>query len=260
MTSAYLKDLFAHRFTFLFMVRVSLLLRYQRTALGFAWTLLNPLVTMTITAVVFSLVLRIELKDYAVFLLSGTLPWLCLSTTMLQSVGVFINNEGLIKKVYVPKLIFPASVAAGALIDSLLSAAALLLAMLILLDVKVTIHLLFLPVAYLLLFPFVFAVGLITSIATVYVRDLQFVIGHLLQLAYFLTPILYPLELIPEKFHSLYALNPMVYYIELFRAPIYRNALPDPAAVITAALVGIVLLVVAAFLFRRYEEQLVFRL
>jgi ABC-type polysaccharide/polyol phosphate export permease len=259
MTSAYLKDLFAHRFTFLYMVRVNLQLRYQRTALGFAWTLLNPLVTMTITAIVFSLVFRIELKSYVVFLLAGTLPWLCFSTTLLQSVSVFINNEGLIKKIYVPKLIFPAAVAASALIDSLLSAV-VLLAILIALGAKITIHLLFLPVAYLLLFPFAFAVGLVTSVATVYFRDLQYVANHLLQLAYFLTPVLYPLDMIPPKFHALYALNPMVYYIELFRAPIYRNAWPEPAAVATAALVGAVLLVVAASLFRRYEDQLVFRL
>lgn len=259
MSSSYLTELSAHRFTFLYLVRVNLQLRYQRTALGFFWTLLNPLVTMAITAIVFSLVFRMEVKDYAVFLIAGWLPWLCFSSTLLQSVVVFIHNEGLIKKVYVPKLVFPAAVATSTLIDSMLSAVALL-AILIMLGAKISVHLLFLPAAYLLLFPFALAVGLAASIATVYIRDLQYVANHLLQLAYFLTPILYPLDMIPPKFHALYALNPMVLYIELFRAPIYRNAWPEPATVAIAALIGAVLLVVSMAVFRRFEDQLVFRL
>ncbi|MGH8622308.1 MAG: ABC transporter permease [Burkholderiales bacterium] len=259
MNSAYLNDLFAHRFTFLYLVRVNLQLRYQRTALGFVWTLLNPLVTMAITAIVFSMVFRMEVKGYAVFLIAGTLPWLCFSSTLLQSVTVFIHNEGLIKKVYVPKLIFPTAVAASVLVDSLLSAVALL-AILIVLGAKISVHLLFLPAAYLLLFPFALAVGLVASIVTVYIRDLQYIMNHLLQLAYFLTPILYPLDMIPQKFHALYALNPMVFYVELFRAPIYRNAWPEPATVAIAALIGAVLLVMSVSFFRRYEDHLVFRL
>ena len=259
MTSPYLKDLYAHRHTFRYLVRLQLILRYQRTVLGFAWTLLNPLVTMTIAAIVFSMILRIELRSYAVFLLSGTIPWLFFSTALLQSVGAFINNEGLIKKVYVPKLIFPAALATSALLDSVLSACALLL-IVIVLGAQLSVHLLFLPVAFVLLYLFASSVGLLISVATVYFRDLQYVATHLLQLAYFLTPVLYPLDLIPPKFHGLYALNPMVPFVELFRAPIYRNQLPDAAVIASACVIGVATLAVALTVFRRYEDRLVFRL
>ena len=259
MTSPYLKDLYAHRHTFRYLVRLQLILRYQRTVLGFAWTLLNPLVTMTIAAIVFSMILRIELRSYAVFLLSGTIPWLFFSTALLQSVGAFVNNEGLIKKVYIPKLIFPGSVAASALIDSLLAAVALLL-ILVVIGGKIGAQLLVLPFAFLLLFPFVLAMGLIASVATVYFRDLQYIVNHILQLVYFLTPVLYPLDMIPPKFHALYALNPMVHYIELFRAPIYRGVMPGGEVLLITAMIGFGSLLVALAVFRRFENQLVFRL
>ncbi|OGA28623.1 MAG: hypothetical protein A3F77_11365 [Betaproteobacteria bacterium RIFCSPLOWO2_12_FULL_67_28] len=259
MKPSYLAELRAHRYTFLYLVRIYLLLRYQRTALGFLWTLLNPLLTMTVTAVVFSMVLRIEMRAYAIFLLAGSIPWLCFSNTVLQSVGIFINNEGLIKKVYVPKLIFPAALATSALLDSVLSACALLL-IVIVLGAQLSVHLLFLPVAFVLLYLFASSVGLLISVATVYFRDLQYVATHLLQLAYFLTPVLYPLDLIPPKFHGLYALNPMVPFVELFRAPIYRNQLPDAAVIASACVIGVATLAVALTVFRRYEDRLVFRL
>lgn len=259
MKTSFFRELFAYRYVFLCLVRIHMLLRYQRTALGFLWTLLNPLVTMAVTAVVFSMVLRIEMRSYAIFLLSGSIPWLCFSNTVLQSVGAFINNEGLIKKVYVPKLVFPAALATSALLDSLLSATALLL-IVVALGAEISIHLLFLPVAFVMLYVFATAVGLLVSVATVYFRDLQYIANHLLQMAYFLTPVLYPLDMIPPKFHGLYALNPIVPFIELFRAPIYRNQWPDPSVIAAAGLTGAAMLVIALAIFRRYENRLVFRL
>ena len=92
------------------LVRQQLILRYRRTALGYLWTLINPLLMMSVTAVVFSTLFKLELKTYAVFLFAGMIPWNYFNSSVVQSGSSFINNESLIKKIYLPKSLFPLSI------------------------------------------------------------------------------------------------------------------------------------------------------
>jgi ABC-type polysaccharide/polyol phosphate export permease len=92
------------------LVMQQLILRYRRTALGYLWTLINPLLMMSVTAIVFAFLFKIDLKTYTVFLFAGMIPWYCFSSIVTRSGGSIINNEGLIKKIYLPKIIFPLGV------------------------------------------------------------------------------------------------------------------------------------------------------
>jgi ABC-type polysaccharide/polyol phosphate export permease len=241
------------------LVRQFLTLRYRRTVLGYLWTLINPLLMMGVTAVVFATLFKLDLATYTIFLFAGMVPWNFFAMSVTQSCGSFISNEGLIKKIYLPKIIFPLSLNLGILVDSVLSLAALFL-IIIPFGAKVTPALLFLPVAYVLLFLFAFGVSLVMSVATVFFRDLQYVIGVLMQAWFFLTPVMYRHEALTGHISWIVQLNPMVSFIELFRAPILLGQLPSTHALAVSAAVVAGSLLVGFLTLLRQEKNIVFRL
>ena len=119
---------------------------------------------------------------------------------------------------------------------------------------------LFIPVAYLLLFFFSFGIGLITSVATVFFRDLQHVILIAMQGLFFLTPVLYKHDALAGKVAWLVGLNPVVPFIELFRAPLYLATLPSPDVILKAAILAALTMTMGLLVFLRQEKKIVFRL
>ncbi len=241
------------------LVRQFLTLRYRRTLLGYVWTLINPLLMMLVTAVVFSTLFKLDLAGYAVFLFAGMIPWNFFSMSVTQSCTSFIQNEGLIKKIYLPKLIFPLSLVIGMLVDSLLSMAALSL-LILPFGGKFSAALLFIPIAYFLLFMFAMGVAMLMSVATVFFRDLQYVIAVLMQAWFFLTPVMYRHDALTGKVAWVVALNPMASFIELFRAPLLQGQLPSMQALGVCAAMGLVSLAVGFWTLVAQEKNIVFRL
>jgi ABC-type polysaccharide/polyol phosphate export permease len=123
--STFLFELYGSRNVLSQLVAQQLILRYRRTVLGYLWTLINPLLMMSVMALVFATLFKADLKTFAVFLFAGMIPWNFFNSVVTQSGMSFINNEGLIKKIYLPKAIFPLSIAFALLIDSVLSFLAL---------------------------------------------------------------------------------------------------------------------------------------
>jgi ABC-type polysaccharide/polyol phosphate export permease len=193
------------------LVAQQLILRYRRTVLGYLWTIINPLLMLSVMALVFSILFKEDLKTFAVFLFAGMIPWNLFSSVVTQSGTAFINNEGLIKKIYLPKAIFPLSIAFALLIDCFLSFASLFLIILTL-GGSFSWSLLFLPVSFALLFLFAMGAGLIMSIATIFFRDLQHVVLIAMQGLFFLTPILYKQDALAGKVAWLVGLNPVTLF------------------------------------------------
>lgn len=241
------------------MVRQQLILRYRRTLLGYLWTLINPLLMMTVTAIVFANLFKADLKTFAIFMFAGMVPWNCFSAIVSQSASALISNEALIKKIYLPKLLFPLGIAISLTIDSLLSLIALLIIILFI-GGEPTWALLFLPFSYMLLLVFSFGIALALSIITVFFRDLQHVIVIVLQALFFLTPILYDKTALIGEAAYLLALNPVAPFVELFRAPIRFGVLPDMAIVTQCLLLATVSFVCGFAFFLAQEKKVVFRL
>lgn len=241
------------------LVAQQLILRYRRTALGYLWTLINPLLMMSVMALVFATLFKADLRTFTVFLFAGMIPWNFFSAVVTQSGTSFINNEGLIKKIYLPKIIFPLSISSALLIDSALSFVALF-AIIIMIGGSLTWAALFIPIAYLLLFFFAFGIGLITAVATVFFRDLQHVILIVMQGLFFLTPILYKHDALSGQVARLVAFNPVVPFIELFRAPLYLASLPSLGTILQAALLAVSAMAIGLSVFLRQQKKIVFRL
>jgi ABC-2 type transport system permease protein/lipopolysaccharide transport system permease protein len=237
----------------------NLVLRYRRTALGFLWTLLNPLLTMVVTSVVFSMIMRWPLKSFAVFLFSGLVPWIFFSNVLSQTSQALLANEALIKKIFVPKQIFVVAGGLSLLVDAIFSTVALLI-MALALGAPLTLSLLLIPLNFLILFVFSIGISLTLSIGTVYFRDLPNIVSIVLQAGYYLTPILYPLDMVPERFRPYFLWNPMTSFVHLFRSPIYEGYAPDLAAYAVPLALSIVMFMIGISVFRRFSKFVVFRL
>ncbi|MFM0212262.1 ABC transporter permease [Paraburkholderia sediminicola] len=253
------KELYDYRHVLYQLVTQQLLARYRKTIFGYLWTILNPLMMMTVSAVVFSHIFRFGLRDYAIFLFAATVPWNFFNSCLTQAGSAIVTNENLIKKVYIPKLIFPISTATGNLLDSLFGLVALFVIALII-GAHASWALFFLPLSFLILYGFALGLALIVAVMMVYFRDLQHLIGVLLQALFFLTPIMYQTDALSPRLQNVIRFNPLVYFVDLFRAPIYRSVLPSTTTIgITIGLAAISLLI-GLKVFRSYEHKLIFRL
>lgn len=251
-----LSDVFRFRELIVLLVQRDLKVRYKRSALGMAWTLLNPLLQMVVYTLVFSRVIRLGVANYPVFLLAGLLPWSLISIGTTGSAFSLLNNEALIRKVAVPHAVYPISVVASKLVDLCLSLAPLAI---IALAVGVTPGLpwLFLPVAIFLAGTFTAGLALAFSSLTVFFRDMRHLIDILFQVWFYLTPVLYPIEFLDRlgggTAQSLLALNPATPIVRLFQQVIYEQRFPDPGTVGLASLFAFGTFVAGAMFFRRTE-------
>ena len=198
--------------------------RYRRSALGVLWTLLNPLISMAVLTIAFSTVFRTT-AAYPVYLLTGLVCWNFFSQTTLYSMNSLSSGGALIKRVYVPCTIFGVAAVANGVVNFAFSMLPLVIIMAIL---GQPFHATwwFVPVAVVLLTAFTLGLTLLMSTLAVFFADVVDMFGLILQSWFFLTPIMYPLNILPPRFQGLMVLNPMYHLIELFRAPIIDGRLP----------------------------------
>jgi ABC-type polysaccharide/polyol phosphate export permease len=255
----FFKGLWEFRLVFGHLVRQYVSLRYRRTALGFLWTLVNPLLTMAVTAVVFSLMMRFPLKGFAVFLFSGLIPWTLFSNCLLQGGQSLLENEALIKKIYVPRQTLVVARCTSLLIDAVLSFTSLFVIALVL-GAHFGPALAVLPLAFVLTFLFSCGIALITSVTSVFLRDTQQIMGIVMQAGYYLTPIIYPISIVPERYRWIFQLNPMYHFVELFRYPIYEGQMPPMQTLWITAGCAAISVLLGLMVFRRYDNEVIFRL
>ena len=200
-------------------------MRYRGSILGFLWSFLNPLLLMAVYALVFSFFTRHQIEHYTLFVLTGLLPWLWFSTGLSHSVGSIVGGGPLIKKIVFPVEILPLVTVLSNLANYLLSLP-VLVAFFLFFGVNLTAWALFLPV--LILVQFVFMTGLALALASlnVYLKDIEQVMGNLLTLAFFLTPILYPASFVPERLKILLYMNPLAPLFEGYRNVLFYGSPP----------------------------------
>lgn len=255
----YLNEIKQHRNVLSQLVRQQITLRYRRTFFGYLWTLFNPLLMMSVTAIVFSEIFKMDLKTYAVFLFSGVIAFNLFGAIVAQCGQSLVNSEQLIKKIYIPKIFFPLAISITMLIDSLLMFVSLFV-IIFFIGGDISISLVGLLPAYVLLYFFALGFGLITSIVTVYFRDLLHIINILMQALVFLSPVYYKPDSLSVKVKSLIELNPLTQFIELFRSPIFNASFPASEFYVQSALYAAISLIAGVWIFRKHEQRVTFRM
>ncbi|EOC1348779.1 ABC transporter permease [Cronobacter turicensis] len=259
MFKSFISGLVSYRVVLKQLIRQQVTLRYRRTIFGFLWTLLNPLLNMAVIATVFSIVMKFPIQNYAIFLFSAVIPWTMFSNTIAQCSQSLIANENLFKKIYLPKQLFITSSAISVLIDSLLSTLCLFV-IAFFFGAKLSPALSFLPLSFIILFFFSYGLGLIFAVVSVFLRDMQYLIGVILQALYFMTPIIYPVDAVPEQYKWVFSWNPMFYFVDLFRDPIYNSQFPNSESIKLCLIFSIVIFIFGLYVFKVNDKKIIFRL
>jgi lipopolysaccharide transport system permease protein len=231
-------------------------LLYKRSALGIAWTLINPLLQLAVFSFVFRSVIPINIPKFSSFAFSGLLIWTWSQTALFQATGLITSNKALIRQPNFPTAILPVVTTMTGLIHFLLALPVLII-FLAVDGVQPSSVLFVLPL--LMVIQFVLTVGLAYPLAALNVtfRDTQHTLGVLLQMLFYLTPIFYDLNSVPKEFQPLYQLNPMVPLIEAYRAILLKGTQPDWQALLIVSLVVAVILPIGLAIFRRQSNTFV---
>jgi ABC-type polysaccharide/polyol phosphate export permease len=254
-----LAELYQYREVLINFASQELKVKYKRSFLGFLWSLLNPVLTMIVTSIVFAAIMRFQLNNFVIFIYSGLLPWGFISISMEGSTNSLINAEGYIKKVYLPKMIFPIAGVLSNFINMLFSMVSLFF-VLIFIGAKLNIAMLFLPISFLLVFLATTGISLILATITVFFRDIKHIIGVITGALFYLTPILYPIKQMPAYISKIASCNPFYYLIDLFRSPIYEGKMPSLEGITISVLLTLFFLFFGLKLFIKYESDFVYRL
>jgi ABC-2 type transport system permease protein/lipopolysaccharide transport system permease protein len=233
--------------------------RYRRSVLGFAWSLLNPICTMTVLTVVFGSIFKRDMNSFALFIFSGMLPWTFIQTSILAGSQSILGSESYLKRVYVPKAFFPLVSVGTESFNFVLS-----LSSLFIVAAVAGFHLhataLLLPAVIALTFLFAFGLAMLAGIATVYFRDLSHILGVAFQIAFYLTPIIYPIEQLPHRIQGICTLNPIYHFLLLFRDVIYEGKIPSALHWAIPIALTLASLGISFYVLKKTEKEIVFRL
>jgi ABC-type polysaccharide/polyol phosphate export permease len=207
-------------------------LRYKNSALGFLWSLLNPLMYLCIFIVVFNNAFPIE--NYPLYALTGLIFWSFFSATSVQVINSITTSGGILKSLNVPPVIFPISYVLSSLINLFLSLIPFFILMLFF-GFRPSLNVLYVFPGILFLALFTFGTALILSAFNVFFRDVEMFYNTIIPAIFYLTPIAYPIEEVPERFQPVIKLNPLYHYTCFFRDILYHNKTPDLNSILFVA-------------------------
>lgn len=230
-------------------------LKYKRTTLGILWSLFNPLLTALVFFIAFKVFMRFKMENYTFFLLTALFPWSWFSASVIISARSLVDNVTLIKKIIFPRHYLIASVILAQMVHLIFSVPILLVIAAANGSVPSPFWLVAIPMAMAVQFAFTFGISLAIAICNTYFRDIEYLVGVLMNLLFWMTPITYPMTAIPERYRRLAMLNPLTSLMNLWRSIFIHNTVAWEDLGI-ASLMAAVFLTAGFFIFRRLEKRL----
>ena len=228
--------------------------KYKHSFLGVIWSFVNPLLQIAVYALVFQVILKSNIENYAVYLCCGLVPWQYFSSVVLRGAATIIDNGNIIKKVYFPREILPISVVASEGVNFLISTT-IILGFVIFGGIGLSWNILWYFLILAIQIIVSIGIAFIVSSLTVYFRDLLHLLGILMQLLFYATPKVYSMDSVPASMKWLLMLNPMSYLIEGYRNIFYNKTMPNFKGLLIALVMGVVLCVCGYFIFRKLEKR-----
>jgi len=255
-TAIGLRELWQYRELLYFLTWRDVKVRYKQTALGAAWAIIQPFFMMVVFSLFFGRLAGVPSDGipYPVFTFCALLPWQLFAHALTESSNSLVGSQHLITKVYFPRLVIPIAAVLGGVVDFVIAFVILLLMMLYY-GIVPSWAVLTLPGFLLLSLLTALAVGLWLSALNVQYRDIRYTINFLVQFWLFITPVVYPSSLIPEKYRAIYGLNPMAGVVEGFRWALLGKTEPPGAMLWVSVSVVVLLLVGGLYYFRRMEQE-----
>mgnify|MGYP003732009585 CR=1 FL=1 len=250
-------DLWRYRELIYFMTWRDVKVRYKQTLLGASWAILRPFLTMVVFSIFFGNLAKVPSDGipYPIYTFTALLPWELFATALSQASRSLVQNTNMVTKIYFPRMILPISSILAGVVDFLV-AFLVLIGMMIFYKITPTVYIWTLPLYLLLTLVTALGVGLWLSALNVLYRDINYITPFLTQFWLYITPIAYPVSMIPEKWRLIYALNPMSGVVDGFRWALLGNQQSAPGPMlIVSSVIAVVVLISGLFYFRRMERQ-----
>ena len=252
-----IKELYDYRTMISSLVRRDLKSRYSGSVLGVLWNFLSPLFQLLVYSVVFSQIIRMGIDDYYMFLFVALIPWIFFSTCISGGVSCIQIQGDMIKKIYFPREVVPFSYVTSQFVNMLLCFVVIFVVMAFGGYVFNPVALLCLPVVMIIEFILALGFTLVLSSLNVYFRDLQHIMGIVALAWQFLTPIMYPMDIVPDGMKWILNINPMTNVISCYRSILYLGQVPQLNSLLTAVVLGIFLFGMGWFSFNKLQKHFI---
>jgi ABC-type polysaccharide/polyol phosphate export permease len=253
------RELFQYRDLIKQLIIRNIKIRYKRSIIGIAWTLLNPILTVSIQLLTFSVIFKFSTPSYAIFLVSGIIAFNFFAQTTSSAMSETTWGGSIFSRIYIPKAILVISALGTSLINFLFSLIPLTI---IVLWYRHPLRqsLFILPLSILILVAFSLGIGLMLAVLAVYFHDVVETYQLLISALYFLTPVFYPISIIAESRKWMFKYNPLYYIVEMFRQPIFDGHLPSPKMFIIATTSAVASLLIGWWAFTRKSREFAYKL
>ena len=259
-----LKEIYEYRQMIYSLVRKELRGRYKGSVLGFFWTFLNPLLQLMVYTIVFSTIMRSGIENYYLFLFVALVPWIFFSSCLTGGSTSIMNSGDMVKKIYFPREVMPIAYVTSAFVNMILTFVVVFGVLIVSGYGMYFRALLYLPIIMIVEYLLGLGIALLTSALTVFFRDLAYILSIVGMAWQFLTPVMYPQEMVedalPDYMLKIWNLNPMTPIINAYRDILYYKTIPQLSTLITAVILGIIVLIIGEIVFvklqRGFAEEL----
>lgn len=250
------KDLYQYRELLKTNVQKEIRGKYKGAWLGIIWSFLNPLLMLLVYSLVFPYIMRVQIPNYTMFLMTALMPWNFFTQTVANSSFAVIASGSILKKVYFPREILPISVVLSNIVNFLITFI-IIIVFLILSGVGLSWTILLFPLVLIVQTILMFGIAFILSSITVYARDVEHIVNVIVMALFYGTPIVYTIDMLPAQFQTLLQLNPMTSIIGAYRDVLFYQKLPDFASLGIVAIVSVIIMVFGLWLFRKLQRNFV---
>lgn len=254
------KELYCYREMIHSLVRRDLTGKYKNSVLGFLWTFVDPLLQLMVYTFVFTYILPMGIENFYIHLFVALIPWTFFSACLTGGAAAIINQQDMVKKIYFPREVLPIAYVTGQFVNMALSFV-VVFAVLLLSGVGINLKaILWLPIIMIIEYILGMGITLFTSAITVYLRDMQQILGVLSMALMYASPVIYSIDMVPSWLYKYYMLNPMSSIIVAYRDILYFKKIPEVETLLIAFMLSLVVLLIGYLTFsklkRRFVEEL----
>ncbi|MBQ8189969.1 MAG: ABC transporter permease [Lachnospiraceae bacterium] len=250
-----IKNIYAYRDMIYSLVRRELRGRYKGSVLGFLWTYINPLCQVIIYSAVFSVIFKVNIEKFYLYLIIGMMPWTFFSSSVQGGSTCIRAQADMVKKIYFPREVIPIAYVTSTFVNMLLSFIIVFLAVLVSGFGFNVQTLLYLPLIMVVEYLLALGLAFIVSSITVYFRDLEQIVGVIMMAWIYITPIMYNMEYIPEQYRQLIVLNPMTPIVEVYHQILYYRMIPTTNYLLLACGASLLVFVIGFFVFTKLDKN-----
>lgn len=250
-----IREIFDYREMIFSLIKRDLRGRYKGSVLGFLWTFLNPLFQLVVYTLVFAVIMRAPYEKYYLFLFVGLIPWLFFSASVVGGAGCIWAQKEMVNKIYFPREVLPIAHVTCQLVNMLLSFVVIFVVLIVTGHGLNPIALLYLPIIVAVEYLFALGITMLVSAVTVFLRDVEYVLGILIMAWQFLSPVMYGVDMVPEEVLPIFDVNPMTPILVAYRDIFYYKQPPQISTLLQAIGLGFLLLIVGVVVFEKLKKH-----